>query len=216
MPRKTLDGRRKYAREYQKRRRALLATARWEARCARIESRKHVSDIDCAWAAGHFEGEGTVTLTRAGRIMYVRPQVSLSSTDVVNVEFFHERWPGYRRSFTPKRATGNVQVAHVWNLNSGERIQAFLLDILPQIRTARVRAKIEIVLADIKDRGLYQQQPEIRARSEHRRLAIRRLNAKGRAVLMPDGITVAQHVRPRIESAYKGDEMKALLPPSSK
>src|SRR6185437_13211207 len=31
-------------------------------------------------------------------------------------------------------------------------------------------------------------------------------------VVMPDGITVGQHARPRIESAYKGAPMMALLP----
>lgn len=31
-------------------------------------------------------------------------------------------------------------------------------------------------------------------------------------VVMPDGITVAQHTRPRIASAYKGETMVPLLP----
>ena len=89
----------------------------------------------------------------------------------------------------------------------------FLLDILPQIRTQRVREKIEIVLTDIEDRGLYQQQPESRLRSEQRRLAIRKLNAKGKDSVMPDGKSVSDHVRPRIEAVYTGGEMRALLPP---
>ena len=32
-------------------------------------------------------------------------------------------------------------------------------------------------------------------------------------VVMPDGITVGQHARPRIASAYKGEPMQSLLPP---
>ena|SRR5205809_747250 len=35
-------------------------------------------------------------------------------------------------------------------------------------------------------------------------------------IVMPDGMTVAQHARPRIESAYKGGEMQVLLPGPSK
>jgi hypothetical protein len=31
-------------------------------------------------------------------------------------------------------------------------------------------------------------------------------------VMMPDGLTVGQHTRPRIKSAYDGGEMKPLLP----
>lgn len=108
--------------------------------------------------------------------MFVRPLVTLSSTDRQCVDFFDDRWPGNRRTFLPK---GNARVAYTWNLNSGERIEIFLLDILPHIRTERVRQKITVVLDDIRDRGLYQQQPEIRGRSEQRRLLMRQLNAKG-------------------------------------
>jgi hypothetical protein len=132
---------------------------------------------------------------------------------MASVIFFNERWHGNTRSFMPKSATGNVRMAHTWSIGSGERIQMFLLDILPQIRTQRVREKIEIVLTDIEDRGLYQQQPESRLRSEQRRLAIRKLNAKGKDSVMPDGKSVSDHVRPRIEAVYTGGEMRALLPP---
>ena len=35
-------------------------------------------------------------------------------------------------------------------------------------------------------------------------------------VVLPDGMTVMQHTRDRIESAYKGGEMQALLPAPKK
>lgn len=35
-------------------------------------------------------------------------------------------------------------------------------------------------------------------------------------VVMPDGKTVGEHTRVRIEQAYKGGEMRPLLPPPSK
>ena len=31
-------------------------------------------------------------------------------------------------------------------------------------------------------------------------------------IVMPDGLTVAQHTKPRIEAAYKGKSMQSLLP----
>ncbi len=34
-------------------------------------------------------------------------------------------------------------------------------------------------------------------------------------VVMPDGMTVSDHVRPRIEQVYAGGEVRALLPPPS-
>lgn len=169
-----------YGREFQRKKRLRLAEERWRERAERLASRPPISPVDAAWAAGHFEGEGTVTLVRGGRVMHVRPLVSLSSTDKAAVDFFHDRWPGNRRSFVPKSVNGNNRMAHTWVLNSGERIQGFLLDILPQIRTERVRNKIRVVLEDIEDRGLYQQQPEAKIRSGQRREVMQRLNAKGR------------------------------------
>lgn len=40
-----------------------------------------------SWAAGAFEGEGTVTITKSGKRGYTRPAVMLTSTDreMVNV-----------------------------------------------------------------------------------------------------------------------------------
>jgi len=181
MPHKDREARKTYARLRARKLRAQCAMTRWAAREHRIAIRQPPPINELAWAAGCFEGEGTVTLTRAGRIMHVRPLVSLSSTDMQIVEFFNSRWPGNCRSFMPKSVSGNVRMAHTWNLNSGERIQCFLGDILPYVQTVRVRDKIAIVLEDIKDRGLYQQQPEVRARSAHRRSLIAALNAKGRA-----------------------------------
>ena len=187
MPYRDPEQAKSYSRAFQKKKRLCLAKERWSQRTARLASRPPVLDVDAAWAAGHFEGEGTVTLVRGGRVMHVRPLVSLSSTDRVAVDFFHALWPGNRRSFIPKSGSGNNRMAHVWTLNSGERVQAFLLDILPQLRTARVRRKALLVLEDIEDRGLYQQQLEVKVRSERRRELMSKLNAKGKATLESAG-----------------------------
>lgn len=167
------------------RKRLQRAIDRWTERCVRIDARPKIPALDCAWAAGHFEGEGTVSLTKGGRIMHVRPLISLASTDKSCRDFFDNRWPGNCRTVSSR--TEQSREAFVWNLNSGERIQIFLLDILPFVRTDRVRQKITVVLDDIMDRGLYQQQPEIRDRSQQRRLLIRQLNAKGPKACLIEG-----------------------------
>lgn len=188
------------------------AEIRWSDRERRLLVRSKFSDIELAWAAGHFEGEGTVTLTRGGRIMHVRPQVSLSSTDKSVQKFFHDRWPGSIRSFLPRSWSGNVRIAHTWVLGSGERIQGFLMDILPFIRTERVRQKIVVVLDDIRDRGLYQQQPDTRDRSRQRLALMRQLNAKGRDTVTVEGdIRVMLPIRPGIEQQYSTGRFTPLL-----
>lgn len=172
-------------RTWQAVRRMEKASERWAQRQARIDARPVIPPMDRAWAAGHFEGEGTVTLTKAGRIMHVRPLVSLASTDRSCRDFFNDRWPGNCCSRSPR--SEREREAFIWALNSGERIQIFLLDILPFIKTNRVRQKIEVLLDDIRDRGLYQQQIEIRGRSEQRRILMRQLNAKGAETLIVEG-----------------------------
>lgn len=170
---------------WQERKRLEGATNRWNARNERLSARPKIADLDCAWAAGHFEGEGTVTITKGGRIMHVRPLVSLASTDRSCRDFFHDRWPGNCRSRLPR--TDREREAFIWTLNSGERIQGFLLDIFQFIRTDRVKHKIVVVLDDIQDRGLYQQQIEVRNRSDQRRRLIRAMNAKGSETLVVEG-----------------------------
>src|SRR3990172_12809075 len=84
---------------------------------------------DRIWAAGHFEGEGTVTISGASRRGYTRPLVVLASTDFQVIEFFNERWPGTIRTYQPKSKTGRAKLARVWSLNSFEAVRAFLLDM---------------------------------------------------------------------------------------
>src|SRR5882672_1404547 len=73
MPHKDREARKTYARLRARKLRAQCAMTRWAAREHRIAIRQPPPINELAWAAGCFEGEGTVTLTRAGRIMHVRP-----------------------------------------------------------------------------------------------------------------------------------------------
>lgn len=155
-------------------------------RVARVEARPKIGSLDCAWAAGLFEGEGTVTLS-ANKAMRVRPSISVPNTDREVVEFFHRRWGGSIRNHQP---SGNARLVHVWGLSSGEPIECFIRDMLPFIRTRRVRDKMEIVLQDVVDRFANVQRGKVYERSLDRMATIRELNRRGkpmRPLLMPPG-----------------------------
>lgn len=111
---------------------------------------------ECIWAAGLFEGEGTVTLSSAGRRGYTRLAVIVASTDPEIIKFFHDRWPGVVRSFRP-RSTARARQAFEWRL-SGPRAAEFLCDIREYVRTGRVMAKIDL--------GLLSQAARIHGRSK--------------------------------------------------
>lgn len=132
---------------------------------------------DLAWAAGLFEGEGTVTITRSGRRGYTRPLVCLTSTDREVVDFFHKRWPGVMRTFQP---AGNARLAHVWTLNVRPSIHAFLTELSPYLRTERVRKKARLVVEDVEARRQGARSPDYLAACHERRQQVAELNRRGR------------------------------------
>lgn len=102
-----------------------------------------VPPLEMAWAAGLFEGEGSVMIRRPGNRHLGVLTVSVVNTDTQIVAFFQERWPGYC-----KRATGQrpeQRPAWVW-LIAARQAAAFLDDITPYLRSDRVRRKAALAL----------------------------------------------------------------------
>lgn len=131
-----------------------------------------------SWAAGTFESEGTVTITRCGRRGYTRPMVMLTSTDPEMINTFHDRWPGCVKQYRPK---GNARLAHTWALNVRPSIARFLWDIMPFLKTERVRRKAQLVLDDIGARVQGAKGADYLRECHDRREAIRALNKRGEA-----------------------------------
>ncbi len=102
------------------------------------------SNDDRHWAAGLFEGEGTITMTGLGKrkphLTYSR--VTVGNTDFQVVDFFYIRWGGSLRK--RKKIPGKKQ-AYEWTC-AGSQTWIFLNDILPFIRTARVRQKAHLLV----------------------------------------------------------------------
>ena len=153
--------------------------ARLAARRARIRARVQPPRPDRIWAAGLFEGEGTVTLLLDRRGGGTAPLVSVVSTDPDVTGYFQDRWPGHVRGFHPKSQSGRCCKAYTWRLHANEKIEGFLLDILPHIRTPRVREKAKLLLADIRDRTQYRRTPAERRRKLARKAKMRELNKRG-------------------------------------
>lgn len=103
-----------------------------------------VPELDACWAAGHFEGEGTVTLQSGGaRPFAFKPLVSLSSTDQEVIEFFRSRWPA--SALAPRVPTSRSKQVWTWRLSGAVRVHRFLGDVRPHIRTSRVLEKVDVV-----------------------------------------------------------------------
>ena len=131
------------------------------------------------WAAGHFEGEGTLTIASGGRGSLPIPAVSLTSTDKAVIDFFNARWPGYVRSFIPLSQTGLAREAFCWRLLASDAVEGFVLDILPHLQTERVRAKADLLLEDMRERVQLRRTEEVRQRRFERMAQMRELNRRG-------------------------------------
>jgi hypothetical protein len=154
-----------------------IKLAKEAAREAQLELRQKPPLRDIAWAAGLFEGEGSVGLHSNHQRRYSRLRISVTSTDIEIVEFFHERWGGTVRScgFASPRANE----AFVWMLQ-GPATLPFLLDLLPEIRRQRIRERFAIAIESQKMRRMGVEDPAYHERLQELQRQLYVLNKRGR------------------------------------
>lgn len=102
-----------------------------------------VTAIDRTWAAGLFEGEGTIAIAVRNSDHTYRLICSVGSTDVQIVNFFHERWGGWHQPMygvRPGRKRG-----WTWTV-AGPAAESFLESIRPFVVTLRVRRKLLLAM----------------------------------------------------------------------
>ena len=151
--------------------------ARLRARRRRIADRPRHGRTVRIWAAGHFEGEGTFSIARRGGKSGPQPIVSLTSTDKSMVDVFHDHWPGYLQSIDPRNPRARVQFT--WTLLTLDKIEGFILDVRPFLKSARMRDKAALLLEDVRARAELRRTDAARARKAERHLKMRALNRRG-------------------------------------
>jgi hypothetical protein len=102
---------------------------------------------DLNWAAGMFEGEGTINIGTYRRSPegedYYQLQCKVPNTDDGIIDFFSAHWP--KCSTRPERVRGDRQPQRKW-IVSGVNAVAFLLQLGPHLRTNRVKQKRNVAL----------------------------------------------------------------------
>lgn len=163
------------------------------ARLARIEAWKRaISPAELAWAAGHFEGEGTISISAERRNGYARPLASLASTDREVIELFSAWWPTSIAGKKARYPTANARAVFRWEINSAVKVRAFIDQIQPYLRTVRCRAKFELV-GEFTDKVLAPHVGKTKQRHPEYIELIRRLNHRGSAPFV--GKTVLEQVQ---------------------
>ena len=97
---------------------------------------------DLAWAAGFFEGEGSVRISKPALRNWGSLCVDIPNTDESLVRFFGQ-WGGSVH-FHPQQ--GRRRAYWRWRVSS-RQAAAFLAEIRPYVRSERVLAKIDHGLA---------------------------------------------------------------------
>jgi hypothetical protein len=102
-----------------------------------VETQVNLTPIDLAWVAGLFEGEGSIRINTPTRRNRGHLVVDMVNTDIECVAIFQDNWPGYMR---PVKAKGNRK--DYYRYRAAALVAAsFLVDVLPHLRTSRVRRK---------------------------------------------------------------------------
>lgn len=108
---------------------------------------------DLNWAAGMFEGEGSITIgasrTPKGKDVYAL-QCKVPNTDNEIVDFFARHWHGSIGSDNLRREDRQPQ--SIW-IVKGVKARDFLEQLKPHLRTARVLSKAKVArrLMRLKD-----------------------------------------------------------------
>ena len=137
---------------------------------------------DLNWAAGMFEGEGTIRISRyrspKGENVYTL-RCKVSNTDNFIIDFFSGHWPGSTR---PERPRGNQQPQRNW-IVSGVKADLFLKMLFDHFRTERVKEKARLAIRFQKLKVLHSTGPNDECRSEQIECfeCMKRLNLRGAA-----------------------------------
>lgn len=116
---------------------------------------------DLAYAAGLFDGEGSIMLRPR------RPRnngtliVSMSNTDASLIGWLKDRWGGFAK---PYRMQGNRKPAWSWCL-AARAAAAFLMEIQPYVVSLRNRERIRVALEFQASK--YQNRAELRTPEYH-------------------------------------------------
>lgn len=104
-----------------------------------------VDSEELAYAAGLFDGEGSITLTRHRDNRTHSPQVSIASSDYEVVHWFQERFGGSIVTKQPRKS--NHLVSYDWRLTD-RRALKFLEFIRPYLVIERKIRRIDLLLND--------------------------------------------------------------------
>lgn len=137
------------------------------------------SEADMNWAAGLFEGEGTITIAVRNLDSTYRLVCIMGNTDMQVVKFFDRRWRGWVQPAYGERP--GRKPAWYWTV-AGPAAAEFLQQIQPYLRTSRVKKKCKLALqfrdGQSRDRSVFTR-PVYKRKQRALYLRMKALNRRG-------------------------------------
>jgi len=101
-----------------------------------------MNELDKAWMAGIFEGEGSIEIRKQTKRNWTTLTVAITSTDMELIEPFHKEFNGNIIWYAMK---GNRKQAYRWSIWSNNA-KTFLELMLPYFRVPRIINKVKIAI----------------------------------------------------------------------
>ena len=97
--------------------------------------------LDLAYAAGFFDGEGSVGVYWYKSVQRFRCVLAVSNTDLNIIEWFRQHWGG---STIKHKSARQHKQCYLWSCNSRPKMAEFLHDVLPYLREKRPQAELAL------------------------------------------------------------------------
>ena len=123
-----------------------------------------IQQLNNVYAAGLFDGEGTVTLIKQGKLSkFKAPTVSLTSTTYELIKFMKDNYGGHIRN--QKVYKEHHKKAYCWQLRYNNALE-FLTKLNPYIKEPAKKKRIELLINKYKkvtkSNGKYSEQEAIK------------------------------------------------------
>lgn len=109
------------------------------------------TELEIAWAAGLFEGEGWLSSYQREYGAKIQPQIGLASTDRDVVERFH-RVVGCGAISTQKPGTGGHKPCHAWRVYEAEQVRRVIALFMSYFGERRRETAVALLdrIADVR------------------------------------------------------------------
>ena len=106
-----------------------------------------ISETLKAWAAGIFDGEGTITIKKSGSDKsYLQLCVAVCNTDGRMIDIIHDNWGGYLHGKSSKYLSTSNQktkkTAYNLYFSDYNEVKSLLIDVLPHLKTKQEHARV--------------------------------------------------------------------------